>query len=986
MADPEGSHLLLLARDPDGYRALCRTISAAQLRGQEKGRPVYDFDEIVADTAGQVLVLTGCRKGTVRQALRSGGRDAAGKELRRLVERFGADHVAVELTYAGLPTDTELNDALAELARDTGLPTVASTAAHYATAQRFPLATALAAVRARRSLDEMDGWLPPAGTAHLRSGAEMAGRFDARYPGAVAMAAEIGAACAFPIDLVRPELPPFAIPPGHTEESWLWELVMRGMAQRYGSHAEYAEALETVHREFAIIRMRNFAGYFLIVHDIVEFCRKSDILCQGRGSAANSAVCYALGITNVDAVRHGLLFERFLSPAREGYPDIDLDIESGRREEAIQYVYETYGRGCAAQVANVITYRPRSAVRDMAKALGFSPGQQDAWSKQIERWYGPVGETAAAPAGMPDQVVGLANELLGFPRHLGIHSGGMVICDRPVSEVVPVEWARMPGRTVVQWDKDDCAYAGLVKFDLLGLGMLTALHLMIDLVAEHHGRKIELHELGQDDPKVYEMLARADSVGVFQVESRAQMATLPRLQPREVLRPGGRGGADPAGPHPGRFGAPLHPPPQWRRVDSTTTRCWRTRWTRRSACRCSRSSSCRSPWTSPGFSAADADELRRAMGAKRSEEKMERLRDRFFAGMAANDVTGEVAEGIFAKMVAFANFGFPESHAISFASLVYSSAWFKLYYPAAFCAALLNAQPMGFYSPQSLVADARRHGVLTRGPDVNLGLADAVLQPDVLSTGGQAIRLGLAEVRGIGHDLAEAIEAERERGGRFGDLADLARRVRLTVPQAEALATAGAFGSFGVDRRSALWAAGVVAAVRPEQLPGTAVGLDAPALPGLTDVEITSADVWATGVSPDNHPMAHLRERLDALGAVRIDRLDAVARHVPPGDPEHVMPRVLVGGLVTHRQRPATARGVTFVNLEDESGMLNVTCSEGLWARYRTVALGSTALLVRGRLERSPEGVLNLVADRLQRLGADRAGEVPRLPLIRPRS
>jgi error-prone DNA polymerase len=968
VADPEGSHLLLLARDPDGYRALCRTISTAQLRGQEKGRPVYDFDEIVADTAGQVLVLTGCRKGTVRQALRTGGRDAAGKELRGLVERFGADHVAVELTYAGLPTDTELNDALAELARDTGLPTVASTAAHYATARRFPLATALAAVRARRSLDEMDGWLPPAGTAHLRSGAEMASRFDARHPGAVATAAEIGAVCAFPIDLVRPELPPFPVPPGHTEESWLWELVRRGMAQRYGSHAEAAEALETVHREFEIIRLRDFAGYFLIVHDIVEFCRKSDILCQGRGSAANSAVCFALGITNVDAVRHGLLFERFLSPAREGYPDIDLDIESGRREEAIQYVYETYGRGCAAQVANVITYRPRSAVRDMAKALGFSPGQQDAWSKQIERWYGPVGETAAAPAGMPGQVVGLANELLGFPRHLGIHSGGMVICDRPVSEVVPVEWARMPGRTVVQWDKDDCAYAGLVKFDLLGLGMLTALHLMIDLVAEHHGRRIELHELGQDDPAVYEMLARADSVGVFQVESRAQMATLPRLKPREfydlvvevaLIRPGPIQGGS------------VHP--YIRRRNEIEE--WdydhpllKNALAKTYGVPLFQEQLMQIAVDVAGFSAADADELRRAMGAKRSEEKMERLRSRFFAGMAANGVTGEVAEKIFAKMIAFANFGFPESHAISFASLVYSSAWFKLYYPAAFCAALLNAQPMGFYSPQSLVADARRHGVLTRGPDVNLGAADAVLQPDPLSRGGQAIRLGLAEVRGIGHELAEEIEAERERGGRFHDLADLARRVRLSVPQAEALATAGAFGSFGVDRRSALWAAGVVAAVRPEQLPGTAVGLDAPALPGLTDVEITSSDVWATGVSPENHPMAHLRERLDGLGAVRIDKLDEVGRAIPPGDPEHVMPRVLVGGLVTHRQRPATARGVTFVNLEDESGMLNVTCSEGLWARYRTVALGSTALLVRGRLERSPEGVLNLVADRLQRL------------------
>jgi error-prone DNA polymerase len=965
VADPEGSHLLLLARGPEGYRALCRTISTAQLRGQEKGRPVYDADEVVADTAGQVVVLTGCRKGAVRQALRAGGRDAAGKELRGLVERFGADHVAVELTHAGLPTDTELNDVLAELAVEAGLPTVATTAAHYATPRRFPLATALAAVRSRRSLDEADGWLPPAGTAHLRSGAEMAARFDARYPGAVARAAQLGTSCAFSIKLVAPDLPPFDVPPGHDEASWLWELIRRGMAVRYGSHVEHPEAVETVRREFEIIRQKNFPGYFLIVHDIVEFCRKADILCQGRGSAANSAVCYALGITNVDAVAMGLLFERFLSPAREGYPDIDLDIESGRREEVIQYVYAKYGRGCAAQVANVITYRPRSAVRDMAKAFGFSPGQQDAWSKQIERWGGPV---ADVPVEIPDQVVGLANELLGFPRHLGIHSGGMVICDRPVSEVVPVEWARMPGRTVVQWDKDDCAYAGLVKFDLLGLGMLTALHLMLDLVDDHHGKKIQLHELQPTDPDVYAMLARADSVGVFQVESRAQMATLPRLKPEvfydlvvevALIRPGPIQGGS------------VHP--YIRRRNGLEE------WDYdHPLLKGALEKTCGVPLFQEqlmqiavdvaGFSAGDADELRRAMGAKRSEEKMERLRDRFFAGMAANGITGEVADGIFRKMIAFANFGFPESHAISFASLVYYSAWFKFYYPAAFCAALLNSQPMGFYSPQSLVADARRHGVLTRGADVNLGRAEAILSPDPLSTGGQAIRLGLAEVRGIGQELADEIDAERDSGGPYRDLADLARRVRLTVPQAEALATAGAFGSFGIDRRSALWAAGVVAAVRPEQLPGTAVGLEAPALPGLTDVELTAADVWATGVSPGTHPMQHLREKLDDLGAVRIDGLDAIGRTVPAGDSEHVMPRVLVGGLVTHRQRPATAHGVTFINLEDESGMLNVTCSEGLWARYRTVAVSSTALLVRGRLERSPEGVLNLVADRLQKL------------------
>lgn len=966
VADPEGAHLLLLARDPDGYRALCRVVSAAQLRGQEKGRPVYDLDEVVAETAGHVLALTGCRKGAVRRALEHGGDPA--RELRWLTDRFGGDHVAVELTHHGLPTDSERHDALASLARAAGLPTIASTAAHYATANRFPLATALAAVRSRRSLDEIDGWLPPAGTAYLRPGAEMAARFDARHPGAVARAAELGRACAFSIRLVAPELPPFEVPPGETEQSWLRELTWRGVARRYGSHAEHPRAVDMIAHELEIIVAKNFPGYFLIVHDIVEFCRRADILCQGRGSAANSAVCFALGITNVDAVACGLLFERFLSPAREGYPDIDLDIESGRREEVIQYVYGKYGRGRAAQVANVITYRPRSAVRDMAKALGFSPGQQDAWSKRIERWSGL--RDAPLPEGMPAQVVELADGLLGFPRHLGIHSGGMVICDRPVSEVVPVEWARMADRTVVQWDKDDCAYAGLVKFDLLGLGMLTALHLMIDLVAAHDGRRIELHDLQPTDPAVYEMLCRADSVGVFQVESRAQMATLPRLRPREfydlvvevaLIRPGPiqggsvhpyisrRNGAEWEHDHPllrnaldKTLGVPLFQE-QLMQVAVDVA----------------------------GFTAADADELRRAMGSKRSPERMERLRGRFYAGMAANDITGELADTIYARMLAFANFGFPESHSISFASLVYYSAWFKCHHPAAFCAALLNSQPMGFYSSQSLVADARRHGVLARRPDVNLGRAEAILTPDTGSTGGHAIRLGTAEIRGIGTSLAEKIDAERDLRGPYRDLADLSRRVVLTVPQAEAMATAGAFGCFAkgdrtLDRRSALWAAGVVAAVRSDQLPGTAVGLDAPALPGMTAAELTVADVWATGVSPDSHPMEHLRERVGRLGAVRIDGLDAVGRAAAGAGGG--MPRVLVAGLVTHRQRPATAKGVTFVNLEDESGMLNVTCSEGLWARYRTVAVGSAALLVRGRLERSAEGVLNLVADRLQRL------------------
>ena len=962
--DPEGTHLLLLARGPEGYRALCRTISTAQLRGEEKGRPIYRLDEVARDVAGQVMVLTGCRKGAVRQALEQRGPSAAGDELSRLIELFGAEHVAVELTDHGLPTDSERNDVLAELAHHARLPTVATNAVHYAVPARYPLATALAAVRARRGLDDADGWLPAAPSAYLRSGAEMAARFDERYPGAVARAAALGRELSFELRLLAPDLPPFPVPAGQTEASWLRKLTYQGVAERYGSHAENPGAIETVEHELKVIEAKNFPGYFLIVHDIVRFCRENNILCQGRGSAANSAVCYALGITAVDAVEHGLLFERFLSPARDGYPDIDLDIESGRREEVIQYVYRTYHRTHTAQVANVISYRPRSAVRDMAKALGFSPGQQDAWSKRIERWGPSVGASTDSspddPDGIPEKVHALADQLLGFPRHLGIHSGGMVICDRPVSEVVPVEWARMENRTVVQWDKDDCAAAGLVKFDLLGLGMLTALHKMIDLVAENHGRRIELHELRPTDPAVYEMLCRADSVGVFQVESRAQIATLPRLKPRKfydlvievaLIRPGPiQGGSvhpyirrrngqeEPQYDHPllekalhKTLGVPLFQE-QLMQIAVDVA----------------------------GFSAADADELRRAMGAKRSTEKMERLRVRFYAGMAANGITGEVATTIFEKMLAFANFGFPESHSISFASLVYYSSWFKLYYPAAFCAALLNSQPMGFYSPQSLVADARRHGVLVLGPDVNRSGADAVLEPAEDSEGGRAIRLGLSTVRAVGDEVAKTIEAERQANGPYADLSELARRVQLTVPKAEALATSGAFGCFGVDRRAALWAAGVLAGQRPTHLPGTSVGVDAPPLPGMTEAELTVADVWATGVSPDSHPIEHLRDKLVAEAAVSIAELTAV------GDGT----RVKVGGLVTHRQRPATAGGVTFLNLEDETGMLNVVCSPGLWARYRSVAMGGSALLVRGRLERSTDNprVLNLLADRLDRL------------------
>ncbi|MEO6120589.1 MAG: PHP domain-containing protein, partial [Acidimicrobiales bacterium] len=456
--DPEGDHLLVLARDPDGYAGLCRAISEAQLAGQEKGRPRFSLSALAEAHGGHWLVLTGCRKGAVPRALVDDGPAAAARKLADLAAVFGRANVAVELWDHGEPLDSARNDALAALAIRAGVDLVVTNNVHYATPARRPLATALAAVRARRSLDEMDGWLPPAATAHLRSGAEMAQRFT-RYPGVVERAAELARACAFDLSLIAPKLPDWPVPEGHSEMTWLRELTRRGAEARYGppERERVPGAWRQINYELDMIDTLGFAGYFLVVWDIVEFCRRSDIYCQGRGSAANSAVCYALGVTNADAVALGLLFERFLSPERDGPPDIDVDIESDRREEAIQYVYGRYGRERAAQVANVITYRPRSSVRDMAKALGHSPGQQDAWSKQVDPW-GPLSHTAAtADHGIPAPVMALAAQVEGFPRHLGIHSGGMVICDRPIVEVCPVEWGRMENRSVLQWDKDDCA-------------------------------------------------------------------------------------------------------------------------------------------------------------------------------------------------------------------------------------------------------------------------------------------------------------------------------------------------------------------------------------------------------------------------------------------------------------------------------------------------------------------------------------------------
>ena len=1004
----EASRLVVLARGPEGYARLARAISTAQLAGS-KGDPRITLAQLaeiavapgvsdgqsaeqperseaaIAKPQSHWVVLTGTVTGAVPRALANAGPTAAQRELERLAEAFGSANVFVEIWDHGHPLDTARNDALVRIADRVGVGVVAANDVQYHAPQRRQLATALSAVAERASLDVVDAHLPSAAAAHLRSGDEQAWWFR-RYPGVVERAAEIAVECAFDLALVAPQLPPYPCPDGHDEMSWLRALVDQLAPARYGPRdaEQVPGAWAQMDHELDTIEQLGFPGYFLVVHDIVDFCREVNIFCQGRGSAANSAVCFVLGITKADAVSLGLLFERFLSPERDGPPDIDIDIESGRREEVIQYVYERYGRHHAAQVANVITYRARSSVRDMARALGYAPGQQDAFAKNLSRWGGLRRESAEHPErseaaiaeehGIPEDVIKLAGQLEHSPRHLGIHSGGMVICDRPIIEVCPVEWARMENRSVLQWDKEDCAATGLVKFDLLGLGMLSALHLAVDLIADHYGLEIDLATIPQEDA-VYDMLCRADSIGVFQVESRAQMATLPRLKPRTfydlvvevaLIRPGPiqggsvhpyirrRNGKEPV--------TYLHPLLENALAKTLGIPLFQEQLMQMAI-------------DVAGFSAAEADELRQAMGSKRSQMRMERLRERFYGGMAERGIEGETADLIWEKLAAFANFGFPESHSVSFAYLVYASSWIKHHYPAAFCASLLNAQPMGFYSPHTLAQDARRHGVTVLTPCINTSLAGASLEG---STEAPDMRMGISSIRHIGDDVADDIVAERDRGGPFASIEDVRRRTGVDRRILEAMATAGAFdlldastgsagtgsagtgsagaGSIGAgsagDRRQALWVAGAVAATGPGQLAGIVTGTEAPQLPGMSDAELAQADLWATGVAADGHPTRFLREDLRSRGVVTAADLAS-----------HPHSKVWIAGVVTHRQRPATAGGTTFLNIEDETGLVNVVVSKGCWLRHRNLVGTAPALYVHGRLERS-EGVINVIAER----------------------
>jgi len=980
ISKPPTDHLVLLAPDPAGYAAISHFVTKGQYRGA-KDAPHYSYSELeTAARHGDLVALTGCWQGAVPRAAQAGDFDGALQAAARLRNIFGR-RLYVELWHHAMPEDDARNDLLAEVARRLNLETVATNNVHYVDRSDADLSEVLAAIGGRRSLDIADGFRPATDERYLRSAEEMEARF-ARYPGAVERAADLGARLAFDLDLLAPDLPDFPMPGAFTtEDEYLRQLVADGARDVYpgdGPGGIDPRAQERIDHELGVIEKLGFAGFFLVAHDIVRFARSRDIYCQIRGSGADSAICRCIGLTRVDPIRLQLPFERFLSSERGRPPDIDIDFEAERREEVIQYCYSRYGRERAAMVANVITYRARSVLQDVGKTFGLTQAQVNALTKYLDSGSPKrLREELDLPAGLTSELIyDVCWRLDGFPRHLGIHSGGMVVAKRPLWEVVPMEWGRMEDRTVLQWDKDDCATMGIVKFDLLALGALNALHLSVDAIKGAHGVDIDLATIPQE-PVIYDMLTRADTVGIFQVESRAQMATLPRMKPKTfydlavevaLIRPGPIQGHSVHpylrrrnGEEEVRYPHPLAEPILKKTLGVPVFQEQLMELARLCA----------------GFSAGQSDRLRQAMTHKRSDEAMAELRDEVFAGMAGNGVIGAAAEEIWEKLQGFASFGFPESHSVSFAYIVYAAAWLRFHWPAEFLMGLLNAQPMGFYTPNSLVQDSIHHGVLVLPPDINHSEFDCTVEhvqavpDDIVEYLGMkwrrgrgavddpirpavAVRIGLRYVRNLGDAEIARIEAARLVGGRFATPEDLAQRTGLPLDALEGLAASGAMQSIDLGRRQGIWAAGALAELGPDRLP-LAPGARPPELTRMDRYEEVQADLWSTSIAV-THPVSFIREALGESGCITVKEALALRKHGT---------KARVGGLITHRQRPGTANGVRFLNVEDETGLLNVVVLPPVWDANYEIARKSIGVVIEGVLEYR-DGVTNLVSHRFE--------------------
>ena len=969
----DGARNTLLVENRTGYQNLCRLITRTKFRDGKNGKTGNPFatSDDFAEYACGLVCLTGGDEGPLAQVfgyLR--GPDAeeqARRRIQELLNTFGSGNVFIELQRHYRRDQEIRNQALIELARSFKLPLLATNGVTHATPERRDLQDALTCLRYKTTLAEAGKLLNFNAERHLKTSTQMCALF-ADLPEAIGNTCELAGRLGFTLVDLGYEFPRYPVPPGDTESSYLRQLTDAGARRRYQPY--YERAQKQVERELALIEKLNLAGYFLIVWDIVDFCRRQKILVQGRGSAANSAVCYSFGITAVDPVGMDLLFERFLSEERGEMPDIDLDLPSGdQRERAIQYVYERYGQLGAAMTANVITYRGRSAVRDIGKVLGFAEDETAKLASQIntfewrdpkdtlERRFTDEGFNLRDPRSR--KFFSLVSEILELPRHLGQHSGGMVICQNQLDSVVPLEPATMPGRVVVQWDKDDCADLNIVKVDLLGLGMMAVLEDTIHLIRDEYHQEVDLAHLPQDDPEVYSCLQKADTIGLFQVESRAQMSCLPRMKPAKfydivvqvaIIRPG---------PIVGQM---LHPYLK-RRQGLEEPVCLHPSLepvlARTLGVPLFQEQLIRIAMIAAGFSGGQAEELRRAFGFKRSEKRMREVEVKLREGMNRQNIIGETQDRIILAITSFALYGFPESHAASFALLAYASAYLKCHYLAAFTAAMLNNQPMGFYSPATLVKDAQRHGQRFRPVDVLRSDFQCTVETD----GKQKyVRLGLNYVRGLRAATARAIEQERKQSP-YTSLRDLIRRVpELQKDEMTALAELGALNSLPKEksdrhRRGALWQAQLALKPAGELLEPAADDNTPSPLAPMTPGQRTYADFNNSGLSIGMHPMAHYRAYMRELGIM--DAATAKAQR------DGML--LKVAGCVITRQRPGTAKGFVFLSLEDETGIVNVIVQPDLFDRRRRECTSAPYVCVKGVLQ-SISGVISVKAGDIEPL------------------
>jgi error-prone DNA polymerase len=928
----DGAGVALLARTRTGWANLCRLITSARA-SMKKGWGKVPLQALLSAHEGLEAILLG-----------------EWTPLRvKEVQSVFADHVSLALTRLFDSHDAARVAAKVALSEATGVPLVATSDVLVHDQVRQPLQDVLTCIRRHCTIDQAGSALQLNARRHLRSPAQL-GKLFVRHRAAVRRSVQIARRCAFSLDQLAYRYPREVVPEGKTAMGWLREETRRGLHWRYPQGIPQAVQAQVEH-ELELIARLNFPAYFLTVYDTVRFARERGILCQGRGSAANSAVCFALGITAVDPASSSLLFERFISEERGEPPDIDVDFEHSRREEVLQYVYERYGRQRAAMVNEVIRYRRRSAIRDVGKAMGLDADQVDRLAKG-SHWFdkGEVTATHLKTAGLDPAdprirlTIALAEQIKGLPRHTGIHTGGFTISDGPLIDLCPIEPATMDNRTVIQWDKDDIDIVGFVKVDLLSLGTLTAIQKCFGLVAQHWGRKLDLATVPSEDPGVYQMLCKADTVGLFQVESRAQMSMLPRLQPRtfydivvqvSIVRPGPiqggmvhpylrrRRGDEPVSyPHPDlepilarTLGVPIFQEQVMAMAVAVG-----------------------------GFTPGQADGLRRAMGAWRKRGGLSEIVEGLMSGMRQRGITPEYAQQICDQIKGFGEYGFPESHAASFARLVYVTAWLKHHYPAAFTTALLNSQPMGFYSPRSLVDDVRRHGVQVRPVDVQISDWESTLEPTERPEQPWAIRLGLGRIKGLAEPAARRV-VEARKQGRFTGIGELQRRASLDRSALGRLARASALQDLSTNRREATWQ---VQGLYDLPLFRGLLRDETPApLPIPSPIESMQSDYQHLGLSLEHNPVAMVRHRLDPSGVLRASQaLLCPDRRT-----------IQVAGMVSHRQRPQTASGVLFMTMEDETGMLNIVVKPALFKKQRRVILENNLLRLTARVQRDGDSI-----------------------------